>query len=157
MNKTVTGEDKDGNKIEMDVASLNLRPSVYGIIVKDNKVLMFKQDFGYTLPGGGVEIGEKLKDAISREIKEETGYQVKMKNIVEVTDSFFKLPGSGKNCQTIRMFFLCEIISEEISEIHLEPTETIFNSKPEWIELSELENIKIGDNADLVSIIKKAM
>ena len=59
MYKTVIGQDKDGNKIEMDISDLSWRISVYGIVVKDEKVLMISQNFGYSLPGGAIELGEK--------------------------------------------------------------------------------------------------
>ncbi|MFA7314853.1 MAG: NUDIX domain-containing protein [Candidatus Magasanikbacteria bacterium] len=155
--RTVQGTDKDGNKIEMNIDELFFRPAVYGIVFRDKEVLMFNQNFGYTLPGGGVDIGETLEEALVREMKEETGYSVKIINIVEVKTNFFKLPGSNKNCQTIRMFFLCKIISNEILEIKLEKTEIAFNSKPEWVNLDNLDKIKIGDTDEIISIIKKSL
>lgn len=155
--KTVQGTDIAGNKIEMDTKELAFRPAVYGIVFKNNEVLMCNQNFGYTLPGGGIDLGETLEEALIREIKEETGYSIKKKDVVEVNTEFFQLPGSGRNCQTIRMFFLCELLSTAKEEIRLEKIEIVFNSKPEWVRLEDLDKIKIGDSTDIIKIIKKAI
>ncbi|MFW6288113.1 MAG: NUDIX domain-containing protein [bacterium] len=62
------------------------------IIVKDNKVALIKRENGlhehlyYIYPGGGVEDGETLKEAVIREAKEETGLIVDIDRLVcEVT------------------------------------------------------------------------
>ena len=49
------------------------RPSVRGIIIKDEKIAMMhslKYDY-YKLPGGGIEDGDQLEDTLIREVKEE--------------------------------------------------------------------------------------
>ncbi|MDD2655957.1 MAG: NUDIX domain-containing protein [Patescibacteria group bacterium] len=108
MNKTVTGEDKDRNKIEMNISDLSWRISVYGIVTKDEKVLMISQNFGYSLPGGGIDLGETIENAISREVLDETGYNVQIKKIIDVQTSFFRHPSFNKDVHAIRIFFSCE-------------------------------------------------
>lgn len=45
---------------------------------KDQYVLIHNQAIDlYTLPGGGVETGESLEDALKREVLEETGFSIK--------------------------------------------------------------------------------
>jgi 8-oxo-dGTP diphosphatase len=51
---------------------------VYGILVKDNKVLLIKKSRGaykgmFDLPGGSIEFGEKVENALKRELMEEAG------------------------------------------------------------------------------------
>lgn len=157
MNKTVLGQDKEGNKIEMNISDLSWRISVYGIAIKDEKVLMISQNFGYALPGGAVELGEKHEDTLVREIFEESGYKVKAKKLLDVQTSFFRHPLFNKDIHSIRIFFECEIEGGDLNSTNLLEAEKSWGSKPEWVELSELENIKIGDSADLVSIIKKVI
>ncbi len=55
--------------------------AVSAAIVRDGKVLVVRRARKpalnlYTLPGGGVEIGETLSEAVVREVREETGLDV---------------------------------------------------------------------------------
>jgi len=55
--------------------------AVSAAIVRDGKVLVVRRARKpalnlYTLPGGGVEIGETLSEAVTREVREETGLNV---------------------------------------------------------------------------------
>jgi 8-oxo-dGTP diphosphatase len=56
---------------------------VSGLIVRDGKVLVIrrgKQPYKdhWSLPGGGIERGERLRDAVKREVLEETGFDVEV-------------------------------------------------------------------------------
>lgn len=60
------------------------RPSVRAIIFKDGKIAMVynkKYNF-YQFPGGGIEAGERMQDALIREVLEETGLCV-IKNSIQ--------------------------------------------------------------------------
>lgn len=54
------------------------RPSVRAVIIRDGRIALvhsLKYDY-YKFPGGGLESGESHKDALVREVKEETGLTV---------------------------------------------------------------------------------
>jgi ADP-ribose pyrophosphatase YjhB (NUDIX family) len=55
--------------------------AVSAAIIRDGKVLIVRRARPpahgvYTLPGGGVEVGENLREAVAREVREETGLMV---------------------------------------------------------------------------------
>jgi 8-oxo-dGTP pyrophosphatase MutT (NUDIX family) len=73
MNKKIICKDIKGNEYAVPVEQLSFRPSVYGIIIQEGKILLSKQWDGYDFPGGGIKLGETIEQALLREVKEETG------------------------------------------------------------------------------------
>ena len=54
-------------------------------VAKDDAILLVKQDYGkryWSLPGGMVESGESVDQAAIREVKEETGLDIRVKRVV---------------------------------------------------------------------------
>ena len=50
------------------------RVSVMSLIYKDHKILLIKEKDGrWSLPGGGLEVGESFYDGVNRELQEEIG------------------------------------------------------------------------------------
>jgi 8-oxo-dGTP diphosphatase len=71
---------------------------VGGVIVDGEKVLIVKRAHEprqgeWSLPGGMVELGETLVDALKRELKEETGLEVEVGEVVEVFDRVHRRDG----------------------------------------------------------------
>jgi len=76
---------------------------VYGIIRRDDKILLIKKTRGpytglYDLPGGGPEAGEMPEETLAREIHEETGCTlVRYQNQRKITILFSDFtPASGE-------------------------------------------------------------
>lgn len=64
---------------------------VGGVIVRDGLVVLVKRAHEprrgeWSLPGGRVELGETLVDAVRREVLEETGLEVEVGALVELFD-----------------------------------------------------------------------
>jgi len=74
--------------LESDVThALGVRPSASAVIFDRRGRLLLQQrsDGGqWGLPGGSVEIGESLADAVRREVKEETGLVVTVRRLIGV-------------------------------------------------------------------------
>ncbi|MBI2561507.1 MAG: NUDIX domain-containing protein [candidate division NC10 bacterium] len=75
-------------KPETDITkATQLRPGVAAIISNgEGKILLQRRsDNGlWGLPGGSVEIGESVRDAIIREVQEETGLTVEVVRLIGV-------------------------------------------------------------------------
>ncbi|NDI35745.1 NUDIX hydrolase [Chengkuizengella sediminis] len=67
-----------------------LQVRVTGILIENGKILLVKQnvtsDRIWSLPGGRVEQGETLEEAIVREIEEETGLTTKVLKLLYICD-----------------------------------------------------------------------
>jgi 8-oxo-dGTP diphosphatase len=94
----------------MQKMSATQRVCVYGLINNQKGETLFikrsEEDTHsgiWELPGGGVDFGEEPRDAIKREIKEETGIEVSIENPIKV---FSTISQDGIK-QTIRIVFKC--------------------------------------------------
>src|SRR5690625_3725406 len=85
---------------------------VYALIHNENKdnILMVKNvGSGWSLPGGAVEHGETLEEAMIRETEEETGLTIDVQHIVAVNEAFFEEKGN----HVLFITFKVEIIDGE--------------------------------------------
>lgn len=69
----------------------DFRETCFGICVKDDNILLtYKSNKNeYSLPGGGIELGENHNDCLKREFLEETGYALHSINELVIIDCFW--------------------------------------------------------------------
>ena len=85
------------------------------VIKKDNKLLLVKEMLEdsknwWVFPGGGVEFGETIENAVKREIKEEVGLDIEIKEFLGFKEAIYKKYGY----HTVIFFFLAEPLNDEI-------------------------------------------
>jgi 8-oxo-dGTP pyrophosphatase MutT (NUDIX family) len=161
-NKThkITCHDVNGKTCELASDKLVFRPSVYGVLIENNKVLLSKQWDGYDFPGGGVDLHETLEDALKREFAEETGVEIEIMQPVFCETSFFHPSYSKKNknqywnCPLI--YFLVRKVGGEISSANLDEEERKYAGKPEWIDVKKIDGIKFYNSVDSSKIVRNA-
>jgi 8-oxo-dGTP pyrophosphatase MutT (NUDIX family) len=159
-NNIVVCHNLDNEKFEVDADKLIFRPSVYGILIEDNKILLSKQWDGYDFPGGGADKNETLDMALQREFFEETGINVEVGQVIHAETSFFHPSHSTKhsdeywNCPLI--YFLVKRIGGEISKDNFDEDEKNYADMPEWIELENIATLRFINSVDSAAVINKA-
>ena len=86
--------------------------TVDGIILKEDKILLIERgkppfEGKYALPGGFVEYGETVEDAVVREIEEETGLKTEIKKLFGV----YSDPERDPRGHTVSVVFELEAVS----------------------------------------------
>ncbi|MFH8087028.1 MAG: NUDIX hydrolase [Candidatus Aenigmatarchaeota archaeon] len=117
------------SKIYAKVIKVIPRITVVGIIKDRRGVLLIKRNVkpfkGYwVLPGGAVAFKERLKEALEREVMEETGLKVKVVKYVGYYDDPKRSPGR----RSIAHAFVCKVIGGKL-EPNYEASEIKFFKK----------------------------
>jgi ADP-ribose pyrophosphatase YjhB (NUDIX family) len=112
---------------------------VGALIFDQGRVLLIQRGqpplAGYwSLPGGGVETGERLEDAIVREVKEETGLDVATDPIATVFERV--MPDSEGTCEYhyVLIDFYCRILRGE-------PHAGSDSQSVGWFGINSLDNL----------------
>jgi ADP-ribose pyrophosphatase YjhB (NUDIX family) len=84
-----------------------VRNAAKALIIKDGKMLAIKlkdeQDEWYIMPGGGQDVEEILPETVCREVAEELGLQVEVKDLVFVIEGVH-----GESFHRVDLVLLCE-------------------------------------------------
>ncbi len=98
---------------------MKYRVSAKGLLYKDGKVLFIEysdsRGLYYALPGGGQDIGEGLKETVSREFKEETDLDVAVQEMLMVREFIMDKPdikGWEDGIHQVEVIFRCIQVDE---------------------------------------------
>lgn len=117
--------------------------AVRAVIIKDNKVLCIRESGNYEggtnegkydFPGGKIQPGENILDALNREVKEEVGIEVKVIKPFYVDEWHPVL--NGEEVQIVGIFYLCKPLSHKVvlSQDH---------DRFEWVDIYDYSNYSL--------------
>lgn len=133
------------------------RPAARAIIRDNNKILFIraKQHGWWELPGGGIEKGEMISDALHREVFEETGYRILVteENPVHLEDAYFYAPDIDEYFHTIEMVYLAKLVNQHQETGHIDRKNEILDIQ--WIApkaVSTKKNITVRSKRALAHL-----
>ena len=94
------------------------RVAAYALLTRDGKVLLTQMssrtriEGRWTLPGGGIDHGEDPRDALRREVYEETGLRVEPRRVMDVHATHFvgaRADGTVEDYHGIHLIFEADI------------------------------------------------
>jgi ADP-ribose pyrophosphatase YjhB (NUDIX family) len=92
----------------MSVANASPRVRVAAIVLRSDEILLVRHEKAgkayWLLPGGGVDFGESIGEALVREVREETGLEVRPGEVIWVSDS---IP-EDRHRHIVNLWFLAE-------------------------------------------------
>lgn len=127
---------------------LNLRVAVYGLVINQGKILLLSSRHNTKLfpPGGGMETGETLREALLREVKEEAGIEIEIKKFVDFKETFFYYDPLDAAYHNFEFFYLCRpkhtdlIANDQIKDADAE--------NPRWVDIKTLKKEELNTPAD---------
>jgi len=110
---------------------------VGGLVVDKDRLLLIKRAFEpssglWSIPGGMLEVGEELEEAVAREIEEETGIKVEVKELLGV----FNFVIRDKNGRVKYHYVLIDFLAKPVGG-KLRPSRETLDVR--WISLKDVE------------------
>jgi mutator protein MutT len=126
---------------------------VGAIVVEGDRVLLVErgrepQKGVWSLPGGAVEVGEHLKEAIRREVREETGLEVEPVRMVEVFERIMPDESGRTEYHYVLIDYLCRVTGGELKA-------ESDARQARWVPRAELASYKMTEGT--LRVIEKAL
>ncbi|WP_059104785.1 NUDIX hydrolase [Shouchella shacheensis] len=115
---------------------------IRAVILRENKLLMVKEntDDSWALPGGWADIGLTPSEVAVKEVKEESGFDVKAIRLLGVLDKKC-YPHPPSPYHTYKLFIQCEIVGGQAME-------GIETSAVEFFSENELPALSLSRNTE---------
>ncbi|MGG5752349.1 NUDIX hydrolase [Zafaria sp. Z1313] len=136
--------------------AFDTRLAAYCVVVRDGSILLALWDMRstrpefaprWTLPGGGVELGESIEDGAVREVAEETGYEVRLTGLLGVDSGHVpaaaRLGREGRPLQTVAVMYSAQIVGGGLRHEVGGTT-----SEAAWFPLEELSRLERTSRVD---------
>ena len=119
---------------------INIRPAI--LIIENEQVLTMQYNYGgqevYNLPGGNLELGEYLCEALSREMQEELGIEVAVGEMILVGEVYFE----DRKKHTLHLLFEGKVKAGIPTLNHKETSALGIK----WLNISDLDTVNLYPN-----------
>jgi ADP-ribose pyrophosphatase YjhB (NUDIX family) len=123
-------------------------PGVGALIIEGGRILLVERGReplkGYwSLPGGAVETGERLEDALRREVREETGLEVEVLHRIEVFERIMAGASGVAEYHYILIDYICQPVGGTLQAAD-------DASRAAWFTEEEIGGLKITEGTPRV-------
>jgi 8-oxo-dGTP diphosphatase len=116
---------------------------VGGVVIRDGRTLLIRRGSPplmgeWSIPGGRLDLGETIPEGIKRELKEETGIDVRVVELIEVFERIFRDSDGRIQYHFVIVDYLCEYGEGEACA-GSDVTDTAWASESELVRYSLTE------------------
>ena len=158
LNPIVVATTVDGQMTQVERKKLVRAVHCYAVIVRDGKILISPQwkAMGFVFPGGSVELGEDHIIGLIREVKEETGYEIKPRGVIDVFTSIYMNFKSKKAQHSTLIYYAADVVRGRVSTDGFDEYEKYYAQRARWVTLEELKLLKFTCNSqEPIKVIRK--
>ena len=126
---------------------------VGAVIIRGDRALLVRRATEplkgeWSVPGGALELGEKLRDGAAREALEETGLKVEVAEVLDVFDSIFTDADGRTQYHYVLIDFLCTPLAGEAL-----PGSDV--SDVMWVTKADLAGMNLRDS--IAQVVRKGL
>lgn len=141
----VVFHDANEQLVQYDGSTLKWRVSAYSLILNSHQELLTvvnREEQLLDVPGGGIEFGESIATALSREAREEAGATIRILRFLSLHEDFFYHSGDHQFYQTIQLFYQAELLSKLIPPTDPRITQVVWTPLAQVNQMNFYQAIK---------------
>jgi len=125
---------------------------VGALILKRDRILMAQRGKeplkgSWSLPGGALETGESLADGVRREVREETGLDIRPIGVLEIFERIMRDASGAPEYHYVLIDYMCHIVGGTLA-----PGDDV--CAVEWVRRRDLPKLQITEGT--LAVIEKA-